>query len=59
MPVCHWAYLGRVEFEAGTRLQEALRDQREAEAIPDTVVLLEHPPVITLGRRTDDHMLSF
>jgi lipoyl(octanoyl) transferase len=23
------------------------------EAIPDTVVLLEHPPVVTLGRRTD------
>ena len=23
-------------------------------AIPDTVVMLEHPPVITIGRRTDD-----
>ena len=23
-------------------------------AIPDTVVLLEHPPVVTLGRRTDE-----
>ena len=23
-------------------------------AIPDTVILLEHPPTVTLGRRTDD-----
>jgi lipoyl(octanoyl) transferase len=23
-------------------------------AIPDTIVLLEHPPVVTLGRRTDE-----
>jgi lipoyl(octanoyl) transferase len=34
-------------------LQRALAAAVSQGAIPDTVVLLEHPPVITLGRRTD------
>lgn len=44
------AYLGRVPYEAGLRLQEervaAVRDRGEAEAL----YLLEHDPVLTLGR---------
>jgi lipoyl(octanoyl) transferase len=34
-------------------LQRALAGAVSQGAIPETVVLLEHPPVITLGRRTD------
>jgi lipoate-protein ligase B len=43
--------LGRVAFAAAVRLQDELVEQRLNEAIPDTLLLLEHPPVITLGRR--------
>src|SRR5438067_10711075 len=32
-------------------LQDSLVDARIREEIPDTLLLLEHPPVITLGRR--------
>src|SRR6187551_1426183 len=35
-------------------LQRSLAAAVSQGAIPDTVVLLEHPPVVTLGRRTDD-----
>ena len=35
-------------------LQRSLAGAVSQGAIPDTVVLLEHPPVITLGRRTDE-----
>ncbi|MCE2392843.1 MAG: lipoyl(octanoyl) transferase LipB [Proteobacteria bacterium] len=42
--------LGRVEYVRALELQESLRDAREREEIPDTVLLLEHPDVITFGR---------
>jgi lipoyl(octanoyl) transferase len=35
-------------------LQRSLAAAVSQGAIPDTVVLLEHPPVVTLGRRTDE-----
>jgi lipoyl(octanoyl) transferase len=34
-------------------LQRALAGAVSQDAIPDTVLMLEHPPVITLGRRTE------
>jgi lipoate-protein ligase B len=43
---------GRVPYGEGVALQERLRSARQAGAIPDTVLLLEHPPVYTKGRRT-------
>lgn len=44
--------LGRVEYGAGLDLQATLVEQRRSGAIGDTLLLLEHPPVITLGVRT-------
>ena len=44
--------LGLVEYGAGLELQAALVEQRRSAAIGDTLLLLEHPPVITLGVRT-------
>jgi lipoyl(octanoyl) transferase len=44
--------LGRVGYEAGLELQQQLVEERRAGHIPDTLLLLEHPPVITLGVRT-------
>jgi len=38
-------HLGRVEYRAAHDLQERLRAARQAGAIPDTLLLLEHPPV--------------
>lgn len=40
-----------VPYAVAVRLQEALVAARQADRIPDTVLFLEHPPVITLGRR--------
>jgi lipoyl(octanoyl) transferase len=42
--------LGRVEYEDGLELQRQFVEARRAGASPDTLLLLEHPPVLTLGR---------
>jgi lipoyl(octanoyl) transferase len=42
--------LGRVEYGRALELQRELWRLRVEDAIPDTLVLLEHEPVITLGR---------
>jgi lipoyl(octanoyl) transferase len=44
--------LGRVPYLEAWELQRSLAGAVSQGAIPDTVILLEHPPVITLGRRT-------
>lgn len=44
--------LGRVAYADGLALQQALVDERRAGTIGDTLLLLEHPPVITLGARS-------
>ena len=43
--------LGRIEYAAGLELQRELVEERRREAIGDTLLLLEHPPVITVGAR--------
>jgi lipoyl(octanoyl) transferase len=43
--------LGLVDYAAAIHLQDELVEQRRNNEIPDTLLLLEHPPVITLGRR--------
>jgi lipoyl(octanoyl) transferase len=42
---------GRVEYADGLVLQQRLVEDRRAGRIGDTLVLLEHPPVVTLGVR--------
>jgi lipoic acid synthetase len=42
--------LGRMGYEAACRLQERVAEARVKGAIGDTLLLLEHPPVITVGR---------
>lgn len=44
--------LGLVEYGAGLELQAALVEERRSGSIGDTLLLLEHPPVITLGVKT-------
>ena len=45
--------LGRVPYDRAWDLQKRLHRLRVAQRIPDTLILLEHDPVITLGRRGD------
>lgn len=45
--------LGLVPYREALALQQNLRAARQADAIPDVLLLLEHPPVYTRGRRTD------
>ena len=42
--------LGRVEYEDGLALQAAYVAARRAGHAPDALLLLEHPPLFTLGR---------
>ena len=46
--------LGTVPYLEAWELQRSLAGAVSQGAIPDTVILLEHPPVVTLGRRTDE-----
>jgi lipoyl(octanoyl) transferase len=50
--------LGRVPYASGLELQERLVGERQAGRIPDTLLLLEHDPVFTLGRNARrEHVL--
>ena len=46
--------LGHVPYREAWELQRSLAGAVSQGAIPDTVLFLEHPPVVTLGRRTDE-----
>src|SRR5439155_5649722 len=46
--------LGPTPYAEAWELQRSLAAAVSQGAIPDTVVLLEHPPVVTVGRRTGD-----
>jgi lipoyl(octanoyl) transferase len=44
--------LGETPYLEAWELQRSLAGAVQQGAIPDTVILVEHPPVVTLGRRT-------
>jgi lipoyl(octanoyl) transferase len=54
--VCH---LGAVPYLGAVVLQERVRERRQADELPDTLLLLEHPPVYTRGRRSAEGELIF
>jgi len=50
--------LGRVPYAEALALQDTLRESRRRGECPDTLLLLEHPPVVTLGRSAKpEHLL--
>jgi lipoyl(octanoyl) transferase len=53
--VCH---LGTVPYREALATQEHVRALRQANELPDTLMLLEHPPVYTRGRRSHDDELT-
>jgi len=44
--------LGTIDYASGLELQARLVDDRKAGRVGDTLLLLEHPPIITLGVKT-------
>ena len=48
--VIEWAWLGAVPYAEALRLQEQIRDGVAGGSAAETLLLLEHQPVITLGR---------
>jgi lipoyl(octanoyl) transferase len=50
---CDLHQLHVVTYENGLRLQQKLAEMRQRDEVDDQLLLLEHPPVITLGRGGD------
>src|SRR5712691_4877586 len=50
---CDLHQLHLVTYENGMKLQQKLAEMRQRDEIDDQLLLLEHPPVITLGRGGD------
>ena len=52
-------WLGTVGYGSALDLQRSMLNARKSGDIPDTLLLLEHPHVVTLGRRADDtHLVT-
>ena len=49
----HVIRAGLVPYQDAWRMQRELHEARVADAAPDTVLLLQHPPVYTAGKRTE------
>jgi lipoyl(octanoyl) transferase len=45
-----WSYLGRIDYPDADALQSSIRDALRRGEGPERLLLLEHPPVFTLGR---------
>jgi lipoyl(octanoyl) transferase len=50
----HVVHLGETPYLEAWELQRGLAEAVKTGTRPDTVIFLEHSPVVTLGRRTDD-----
>ena len=59
MADCRWRYAGRLAYADALALQKETVRRRVAREIPDTLILVEHPPVITLGKMAKrEHLLG-
>jgi lipoate-protein ligase B len=47
---CRWRDAGRLPYAEALALQKETVRRRVAKEIPDTLILVEHPPVITMGK---------
>lgn len=57
--VLRWAWLGLVRYDRALSLQERLRDGVLRGEDSEALLLVEHPPVVTLGRSADPtHILA-
>jgi lipoyl(octanoyl) transferase len=51
--ILNLVHLGRIDYASGLALQKKMVEARHREQIGNTLLLLEHPPVLTLGRNSD------
>ena len=59
MPRCELRELGRLEYGKAFELQRKLVEERKRGVIPDQLLIVEHPHVITLGRSGRmEHLLA-
>lgn len=56
--VMDFRWLGRVNYSDGLDLQNELVEKRQKNEIEDTILLLEHEPVYTIGRTRDQSSLN-
>ena len=57
-PICQVGHLGIVDYLHAREIQNSLADRVRRGEAPNTLLLLEHPPVYTLGRLSKpDHVL--
>ena len=57
MRSCCWRDLGRLEYGEAFELQRALVAERKRGEIPDQLLIVEHPHVVTMGRSGHDENL--
>ncbi|MGI5836761.1 MAG: lipoyl(octanoyl) transferase LipB [Chloroflexota bacterium] len=50
---CRLFEMGLVEYGKAFRLQRAVAEARQSDVISDSLIILQHPPVLTLGRRAN------
>jgi len=56
---CRWRFAGRLPYGEALALQKETVRRRVAKEIPDTLILIEHPPVITMGKMSKkEHLLG-
>jgi lipoate-protein ligase B len=53
MPELWVSHLGLVPYDEALELQHELHERRAAGAVPDLLLVLEHPPVYTKGKRSE------
>jgi lipoyl(octanoyl) transferase len=59
MRLCEVHDLGRLDYPTAWELQQERATQRKLGAIPDQFLIVEHPPVLTMGRNGDmKHVLA-
>lgn len=59
MPECRWRSLGTLRYAEALAVQKDAVRRRIAGEIPDTLLFVEHPPVITLGKTAKrEHLVA-
>jgi lipoyl(octanoyl) transferase 2 len=50
----NWIYLGKIKYGESMKIQQILLSKRLKNRVSDTILLMEHDPVFTIGKRSVD-----